>query len=1574
MVRVSSAPDSTQVAIAPGKKGLHAYTYPSAIVGPTWLEWEFEVEEYDIDFWVEAAPAAGGQARRLFPAEGDTEGTSIRWEGRRYKAGAPVSEHLELAELGTAAAPMTVKLVFSNQTAWTRERRVKYAVRGWPLVTEQSPSAVRRSAEAEAIHTVASRLADFAARGEQLAESDMRHMLFQPTSQPRDSQRMEVDGPAATTPPTKPRLLLAVASCAPTRSPALRPGYHLDQPYVAVINGLRSWQTATQATLLAVAPEPPVLPPVALEAPRVAEEEEEQQQQQQQQQPTAEPIDLPPPGPPKRKSFIQLVDLVRDELQYEPDLKPREVISTAVEDLGIELDAERGKRGEIEQIATSLGLIAEPEPEPEAEPEEELERQPSFDAAATPEPEPEPEPEPAPQVRPMTPADPPAVEPQPDGQSAEPEPELEPELEPEPEPERELELDETRWFKQNGMEWDRYDATTCRKIEQGYLVYKEHERAWMQQQEAQFEQERAARDTGHRESMSANLTGSGIVQTRDQPKFELPDGSTLDFENMREISTSGRGGQKRVRCRREEPTEEDRNQAKDFRARQSILQEVVVSEVSYFESLEALDAMCFAELRKVPESEMTDACQALSSAFAALLTLHRAVVAQLDGSLAAIASKELLPEEQAIVALKSCIPELKETYAPYLVHWGSATQEVTRVCPQLLGMRVQSKIDGLLSEPLQRLNRYRAFTGKLTQNTADSLPEFEAYKQLSDECEEILLYMVKQPKMGDFQQMRMPISSTQGDTQVPNTVLWLYIDALWGHVQQDAERLATNNGIAMKTFPIDEADTSSVEDQAAKLLQVMGQDSSAVLCVILVYPAAGCPEHVERGIAAVSAAAEAEKIRVLTHEIGEDAKLESADPISRDILKLGHSVMDMRVLQILEKGAVVCEQVFELQQTRFGKWGKPATWPEFCRADGSVSEQPDVRLLPFESGGVWIWLGEWKIQGSDDTDAEGWQYLNGVPRGKALPQEGWARKSGAMTALRRRKHWCFRQRLATTDGYKLESADWTFVRDFQSVVRRLTLMTAESMNKNAGWSEQRTVELQLEAREVVQSIIMTEDGSEERGRGSDEIATWLSERLSTGSPEVAKKTLLIIDGLVDISPAIPDSFRSMLRMRTAAAIREAMATPQTDPGARSVVRISTECHRRFEQVQLPARANCAEADLLRVHKTVQRLENDPLRWELTKREQEFMWNARRKSLLTTSPRMLSVVLLAVPNWDTDAEAAHSLLDVWERLSPSEAIQLLDNRFWRCAQQHLASTGASPTSKVCTEPAKAFAPFRSYAVECLEELDDPLLCSYLLQLALVLRNEDLHDSPLAAYLLRRSLASPFTVGHSFYWNVRAEMAACVTAAKEEGADVVEQYSTFLRLGLLLRTYLDMSGEHRDELLNEELLVDRLRRVVAIGKQTGAGKASESADLMDALAAIDSTLPDVGVRLPIDANKHIGGVIADKCRVMSSATKPLMLNFKKFGHSDEAVGLMFKDGDDLRQDGLCLQVFGLMKRLWEEAGLNVPLTVYKATDLGAEVGMLELVTGAETLSAISVSQRVKGQSNVSAVLDIKKMAMW
>ena len=329
MVRVNSAPDKHTVSIAPGKKGLHHYTYPTPVSCATWIEWDLEIEEYDIDFYIEAV-CDGHAGRTIFPQR-QAEGTSIRWDGKRYKAGAPISEHLELTDRTcgglqpTPGTPVTIRFVFSNQTSWTRERNIKYAVRGWPLVAaDDAPeAAVELSAEGAAINLVARRLVELGAEGA-LGEGDMRHMLFQPTSQARDSQRVQDEQSSSEAPITKPRLLLAVASCAPTRGPQPRPGYHLDQPYVRVIKGLSVWQTANTAALLAVSPAAAVLPVPVIAAP----------------EPGAEPEPAPAPkvavpAPNTRRSFIQLVDMVRTELHYDQALKPREVIAQAAEDLGI---------------------------------------------------------------------------------------------------------------------------------------------------------------------------------------------------------------------------------------------------------------------------------------------------------------------------------------------------------------------------------------------------------------------------------------------------------------------------------------------------------------------------------------------------------------------------------------------------------------------------------------------------------------------------------------------------------------------------------------------------------------------------------------------------------------------------------------------------------------------------------------------------------------------------------------------------------------------------------------------------------------------------------------------------------------------------------------------------------------------------------------------------------------------------------------------------------------------------------------------------------------------------------------
>eukprot|EP01047_Picozoa_sp_COSAG01_P016480 COSAG01_NODE_845_length_13147_cov_540.872614_4_plen_151_part_00 len=67
------------------------------------------------------------------------------------------------------------------------------------------------------------------------------------------------------------------------------------------------------------------------------------------------------------------------------------------------------------------------------------------------------------------------------------------------------------------------------------------------------------------------------------------------------------------------------------------------------------------------------------------------------------------------------------------------------------------------------------------------------------------------------------------------------------------------------------------------------------------------------------------------------------------------------------------------------------------------------------------------------------------------------------------------------------------------------------------------------------------------------------------------------------------------------------------------------------------------------------------------------------------------------------------------------------------------------------------------------------------------------------------------------------------------------------------------------------------------------------------------------------------------------------------------VIFKDGDDVRQDALVLQLFNIMQRIWSEGGLDIPLRpdvpgAYGCVSLGYEVGLIEVVTNCNTLAGI------------------------
>lgn len=105
---------------------------------------------------------------------------------------------------------------------------------------------------------------------------------------------------------------------------------------------------------------------------------------------------------------------------------------------------------------------------------------------------------------------------------------------------------------------------------------------------------------------------------------------------------------------------------------------------------------------------------------------------------------------------------------------------------------------------------------------------------------------------------------------------------------------------------------------------------------------------------------------------------------------------------------------------------------------------------------------------------------------------------------------------------------------------------------------------------------------------------------------------------------------------------------------------------------------------------------------------------------------------------------------------------------------------------------------------------------------------------------------------------------------------------------------------------------------------------------------------GKGVPLSANLDIEllGVRAEKVKVFTSATKPLLLPFywRYKGEQEqqpETFTMMFKTGDDMRQDALVLQLFSIMDAVLKEVGLDMKFTIYNLIPFTRDDGLLQFV---------------------------------
>uniref|UniRef100_A0A4W4EXR6 phosphatidylinositol-4,5-bisphosphate 3-kinase n=1 Tax=Electrophorus electricus TaxID=8005 RepID=A0A4W4EXR6_ELEEL len=349
------------------------------------------------------------------------------------------------------------------------------------------------------------------------------------------------------------------------------------------------------------------------------------------------------------------------------------------------------------------------------------------------------------------------------------------------------------------------------------------------------------------------------------------------------------------------------------------------------------------------------------------------------------------------------------------------------------------------------------------------------------------------------------------------------------------------------------------------------------------------------------------------------------------------------------------------------------------------------------------------------------------------------------------------------------------------------------------------------------------------------------------------------------------------------------------------------------------------------HKLKEIMERDPLS-QLCENEKDLIWTLRY-DCRENFPQSLPKLLLSV-KWSKHEDMAQlqALLQIWPKLSPRDALELLDFNY--------------PDQYV-----------REYAVNCLQDMSDEELSQYLLQLVQVLRYEPYYDCALTRFLLRRAQANR-KIGHFLFWHLRSEMhmpAVCVQFA------------------LILEAYCRCSVPHIEVLKKQVEALSKLKAVNELIKLgTIKTKKMKEAQLKDAMmkclrqTGFIETLSDL--HSPLDPQVLLAGVNVERCRYMDSKMKPLWIVYNNKLLVGDTMGIIFKNGDDLRQDMLTLQILRLMDILWKEANLDLRIVPYGCLATGDRTGLIEVVSYSETIANIQ-----KNSSNMAAAAAFNKDAL-
>uniref|UniRef100_A0A674I5X6 Phosphatidylinositol-4-phosphate 3-kinase catalytic subunit type 2 gamma n=1 Tax=Terrapene triunguis TaxID=2587831 RepID=A0A674I5X6_9SAUR len=311
---------------------------------------------------------------------------------------------------------------------------------------------------------------------------------------------------------------------------------------------------------------------------------------------------------------------------------------------------------------------------------------------------------------------------------------------------------------------------------------------------------------------------------------------------------------------------------------------------------------------------------------------------------------------------------------------------------------------------------------------------------------------------------------------------------------------------------------------------------------------------------------------------------------------------------------------------------------------------------------------------------------------------------------------------------------------------------------------------------------------------------------------------------------------------------------------------------------------------------------------LLEQERRFLWFYR--SYCNNENCSLSLVLGSAPSWDRKSiSEMYMVLREWSFSNPLEALGLLTFSF--------------PDQDI-----------RRTAVQQMENLSNDELLEYLPQLVQVIKFEWSLESPLVKLLLCRSLQS-IQITHRLYWLLKD--------AQNE-AHFKSWYQK-----LLAAVQFCAGKTLNDEFSKERKLIKILGDVAEKVKAASDPKKQEV--LKMEINKLKQFFQEVNVcRLPLNPALVVRGIDEDACSYFTSNAFPLKISFINTETLSRNINVIFKVGDDLRQDMLVLQIIRVMDRIWLQEGLDMQMIIYKCLSTGKGQGLVQMVSDATTLAKI------------------------